>query len=265
MVLTSLAFNLVCIREALEAAGGKALTVAAPTKTQVGVAVLEPEAGQVKPAPSVKVFDHPKSYADYFARYPDHVKAMCLSMKCASQALEDMIQGIHLHLMTPTRETETSPSRDRLSTYNGNLRGGAVSENAWWDWINLVIQRQYNTLIKRANRGGITGPNVFSLSSFNQEERSLREDRLQMTTDDIGRMRYGMVGVTDVIFLDNFAVYLDQKDEDLGRLFRAIRDCDGSTREAARWLGVPAGTASKQVDAIKMWASVYTRNNAVLR
>jgi len=198
------------------------------------------------------VFDHPTTYADYYARYPDHIHRMCLAWRCGAQPLEDVEQGLHLYLMTPMRN-----GRQRLGAYDGTKRGNAVSENAWWSWVNLVLRRQFRHLVDRDNKGGVSGPNIFSVSSWLLDDGGIKPNEDIMSNDDFEKLKFERAPVVDQLLMDRFVAYLETRCPSAMEFFLAIKMCEGDYMEAAYLLDMTETLRARRLKELRSWAGAY--------
>ena len=204
------------------------------------------------------VFRHPLSYTSYFERYPDHVYSICMSLKCTPQLLGDMVNSLHLHLMTPTKE-----GQDRLSTYDPSKRGNATTKSAWFDWLNMIIVRQFSNIVKKNAKNGAVGRDVISLADLETVGISYNvlslENRRFLSSDE------EVTAITDLLFLDNFYTYLEEKDAELAAFLQVVRAWDGSSYDAAHYLGLNLSKATRKMDQIRYHGGRYLRKNSIYR
>ena len=135
-----------------------------------------------KPVPSTQVkaypttsetpFVWPKSVQEFMEFDPIYTKKWLKSRKCPIDLIEDYSQGLLLHLCTPNKECLARGFSDKMMLYKPERLGDAVTVAGWAFWLNTVLSNQYSKLIKRQQRGGVTGSKVISLGETDDESRS---------------------------------------------------------------------------------------------
>lgn len=159
---------------------------------------------------SAPAFVPPMSYGEFLAFDPNYITKFLRSRRCPAIHMEDFSQSLHAHLMSIGPTGAARGHADKLSEYAPELRGGATTQGAWADWLNMLLSREYGKLIKRVNRGGIRGENVVSLSSEPLEQIGVldQHDRERM-------LDRGHQTITSRVFVSQFMDYLKEEEGEL--------------------------------------------------
>lgn len=182
-------------------------------------------------------FIPPANYREFLAFDPRYISKFLKSRKCPVDLFEDFEQSLHAHLMSIGPTGKARGHEDKLAEYAPDRRGNATSVSAWAHWLNTILGRELDKLIKRNNKGGVRGPNVISLTvdpwaiDDDFATRLERDDRTRLTD-------FSYQGMTAKAMASAFLDYLREEGGETVYVFAQNLMIYDSTPEVARAMGI---------------------------
>lgn len=202
-----------------------------------------PVALAAAPTTVVTPFTPPANYLEFLAFDPRYIYKFLKSRRCPEAVFEDFEQSLHAHLMSIGPTGKARGHNDKLEEYAPSLRGNATTVEAWADWLNLILGREYGKLIKRNNRGGVRGENVISLA-VDPESTDTDFSPLLGTEDRSRLIDYSFTTLNAKVLVSSLLDYIRSEGGEMTYRFAVALKKYDNVAEVARELNLTSAQAA---------------------